>query len=409
MMIYSQFNNNTTSPFSRFGVGDLQSYAFGRANAMGGAILGSRYPNQINFANPASYTSLDSLSFLFEFGMNGKFANYRNDLTDMNTNDINFKYFGLAFRINDWMATSMVLAPYSDMGYEVLVNQELNTVGNATYYYFGRGSLSRAYWGLAIEPVRNLSIGTNLYYFFGLLSRNSEVTFQQSIDTYAIQQYEEIRVRDFGLNMGIQYTKNIDKDKGVTLGIVLENKPEFTAFNSNITQKYLSSGQVTDIDTLSYKDEEKDIIKFPVSYGIGLTYFKTNKTEISLDYYHQNWSKADFFGTSDPILTDLNRFALGIEYIPDKFSIRSTLKRFAYRAGIRYEKSYVLINNQQLNDFGISFGVGLPVYRSNSTINLSAEVGKRGRTSVNLIREDYFKFNLTVNLYDLWFIKRRFD
>lgn len=409
LFLYSQFNNNTTSPFSRFGLGDLQPLSFGRTAAMGGAVFGSRYPGQINFANPASYTCLDTLSFIFELGFNGKFANYRNAISNLNTNDINFRYFSLAFRITDWMATSLALAPYSDVGYEVLVDQEISASNNANYSYYGRGSLSRAYIGLAIEPFRNFAIGSNLYYFFGNLSKTSEVAFPQSTDSYAVQQFEQIRLRDFGLNFGLQYTRPTGKDEGITLGIVLENKPTFTGFNSDLTIRYLSSSQSTDIDTISYINEEKDKIRLPLSYGAGITWNKKNKMEISLDYFHQAWSKAEFFGQTDPILTNLNRFSLGGEYIPDRFSIRSKLKRMSYRAGLKYEKSYLLINDQPLNDFGISFGVGLPVYRSNSTVNISAETGKRGRTSVNLIRENYFKFNLAVNIYDLWFIKRRFD
>ena len=58
-----------SSPYSRYGLGDLQSSAFGRATAMGGAGIASRYNLQINSANPASYTAIDSLNFLFEFGL----------------------------------------------------------------------------------------------------------------------------------------------------------------------------------------------------------------------------------------------------------------------------------------------------------------------------------------------------
>jgi len=216
-------------------------------------------------------------------------------------------------------------------------------------------------------------------------------------------------MRDFGFNFGAQFTKQIKKNEKITLGVTLENKPRFTSFHSDITQKYISNGSTASIDTFSYTDEKKEVLRMPLTYGIGLSYNKTNKMEINVDYFRQSWSKAIFFGSTDPMLTDLNRFALGFEYIPDKFSIRSPLKRIAYRAGAKYEKSYILINDHHLNDFGISFGCGLPVYRSNSTVNLSAEIGKRGNTEVNLIREYYLKFNLEVTLYDLWFIKRRFD
>ena len=66
-------------------------------------------------------------------------------------------------------------------------------------------------------------------------------------------------------------------------------------------------------------------------------------------------------------------------------------------------------NNQQINDFGISFGVGLPVYRSKTTINVAAEIGRRGTMDDGLVLENYAKLNISLSLHDIWFIKRRFD
>ncbi len=85
------------------------------------------------------------------------------------------------------------------------------------------------------------------------------------------------------------------------------------------------------------------------------------------------------------------------------------LSRIAYRFGLSYEQSYLMFDGQQINDFGISFGVGLPIYRSSSTINVAAVFGKRGTQENNLVLENYARINVSVNLYDLWFIKRRFD
>ena len=108
-LLFAQFNNNTSSPYSRFGLGDLQPYSFGRTSAMGGASLASRYGQQINMANPASYTAVDSLGFIFEFGLAGKFSNFSNELTSMKSNDVNFNYFALNFQVANWLGTSFGL------------------------------------------------------------------------------------------------------------------------------------------------------------------------------------------------------------------------------------------------------------------------------------------------------------
>ena len=224
-LVFAQFNNNTTSPYSRYGLGDLQSSVFGRTAAMGGASIASRNSFQINTANPASYTAVDSLGFMFEFGVNGKFSNYKSDIANMKTNDVNFRYMTMNFQITNWLATSLGLMPYSDVGYDVKINETVDNTGDIYSNYYGEGSLSRAYIGAAFEPVKNISIGANLNYLFGTLNRNSEVYFLGASDFYNIQKYQKIRVSDFGLNFGLQATIPMKDKQHFVVGAVFETKP----------------------------------------------------------------------------------------------------------------------------------------------------------------------------------------
>lgn len=407
-MLFAQFNNSTTSPYSRYGLGDLAGYSFGRSTALGGATLASRYNLQINTANPAALTSIESQNFLFEFGLQGYFADYTTDVSSMTSNDINFQYFAMAFRLTDWMATSLSVTPYSNVGYLADATEDLENAGAYYTRYYGEGTISDASWGLAIQPIDFLSVGLNLNYRFGRLSRNSELTFQSS-DMYLLQRYSRLRVRDFGLEFGVQAILPLINDKHLVIGAVLENKPTYTSLISDIVQKNIYYGTAGDQDTLFYKDEERSEIVFPTTIGVGVSYGKKDVYEINVDYFHQGWSDAMFFGEKSEFLTDLNKFAIGAEWIPEKYSIRSTFKRVAYRAGFKYEQTYHSFDGHQINSFGITFGLGIPVYRSNSTINISAEFGKRGTTDFGLVREDYAKVNLSANLHDLWFIQRRID
>ncbi len=214
----------------------------------------------------------------------------------------------------------------------------------------------------------------------------------------------------------MQATLPLKNNQSITFGAVVENKPEYASYKSDgmfndltiITNRSSGNG-VTDRDTIKYNAEEKGMIQFPLTYGIGVSYVKTDVLEINLDYYRQSWSKATFFGSINPVLTDLNKVAAGAEWIPDNNSIRSYWQRVAYRAGVKYEESYLKLNGRQITDFGVSFGVGLPIYRSYSTINVAAEVGKRGTKSADLVSEKYVKLNFNVNLHDIWFLQRRYD
>ncbi len=409
LLFAQSFNNNTSSPYSRFGLGDLQSYGFGRSVAMGGASLASRYNQQINLSNPASYSAIDSLNFMFEFGIDGVYSKFENDLGSANSNNVNFQYFAMKFQISNRVAASIGLIPFSDMGYAVDVNEEIDNVGGVLTKYYGAGTVSNAFFGIAVEPLKNVSIGANLNYMVGKLNHNAEVYFLDAADFYGMQQYGDFRLSDFGFDFGLQVTLPLKNNSHIVFAAVLENQPEYTSYLSNITQKNLSSGNTIDRDTLYFAEEDQSSIKMPLTLGGGISFVKDNKLEINVDYFHQTWSDAVFFGSKGAFLTDLNKFAIGGEWIPDKFSIRSYVKKIAYRVGFKYEETYLLFGDQQINDLGISFGVGLPIYRSNSTVNIAAEFGRRGTTQNGLVLENYARLNLSVNLYDIWFVKRRID
>lgn len=414
---YAQ-NNNTTSPYSRFGIGDLSPYGYGRTAAMGGAEIGSRNGLQINTANPASYNHLDSLTFLFEFGMDGTFSRYKSNIGIQQVKDINFRYFALNFPITRWLGAGLGLQPFSDMGYQINFTDTVAGNLTAAQSYNGEGSTSKAFFGMAISPVKNLSLGANLNYIFGRLNRNTSLTFNYQNLFYRTET-EGTRLRDFTMTYGLQYTIPLRKDESLTLGATYENQATITVLHRLFAFKTITVGTSTLTDTLQFHPEGKDQLVLPTKIGVGLSYHKINKLEINADYYYAGWSnsKTNFVdnpdGTSgyqkDPYVTNLTRFSAGIEYIPDAFSIRSKLKRVKYRAGIHQENSYLEINNHQIKEIGISFGAGIAFPKSNSTANFAVEFGKKGTTNYDLVRQNYMKVSLYLSLWDRWFMKRQYD
>jgi hypothetical protein len=114
------------------------------------------------------------------------------------------------------------------------------------------------------------------------------------------------------------------------------------------------------------------------------------------------------------------RYSAGFSLIPSpNYGERgSLLKHIRYSLGLRYEDLYYNFNAQRFQEFGISFGLGLPVVKSVrledekvpvvSRVNISAEYIKRGSSSNDFIQEDYFKIGLGLNLNDKWFTKRKY-
>ncbi|MGE5394712.1 MAG: hypothetical protein ACM3P1_08195 [Candidatus Saccharibacteria bacterium] len=406
---YAQ-NNNTSSPFSRFGLGELNPNSYGRSSAMGGASLGSRHAIQINSANPASYSAIDSLSFIFDFGIDGTFSRYKSNSGSRNTNDVNFRYFSLTWPITKWLGAGMGLQPFSDMGYEVAVKDTIPGIGGTDQSYYGEGSTSKAFFGASVTPIKGLSIGANLNYIFGRISKNSKYGFDDPT-LFSTFKTESTRLRDFTLTYGLQYDYQLKKNRFLGLGVVFEKQSDFAVMYQALEYRSIVIGSSVLSDTVvsAYKKESKQFMKMPSSIGVGLSYNQLNKLEINADYYHTAWSKSSFPGKIDNLTSNLNRFSAGFEYTPDAFSIRSYFKRVKYRFGIHQESSYLKINNHQIRETGLSVGAGFPLPKSKSTANLAVEFGKKGTTSDNLIQNNYARFSLYLNFYDYWFVKRKFD
>ena len=106
---------------------------------------------------------------------------------------------------------------------------------------------------------------------------------------------------------------------------------------------------------------------------------------------------------------DASTISAGGFFIPEFDSFNRYWKRIVYRTGVRFENTGLKINNEVIKEFGISFGVGLPVGRIFSNANIGLEVGKRGTTKANLVEENFVNFQISLSLNDRWFEKRKFN
>ena len=107
----------------------------------------------------------------------------------------------------------------------------------------------------------------------------------------------------------------------------------------------------------------------------------------------------------EPVKYD-NRWKLnfGVQYMPDPRG--SYLQRVRYRIGALYNHDYVMVGDNNVKDYGLSFGLGLPtpVNRYTKTIvNLTFEYRHRQTSPVKLVTENYFQITLGINFNELWF------
>ena len=405
----------TNSPYSKFGIGDHQRIMFTRSLGMGGITLGMRDPGYIDFINPASLGARDSLSFLFEFGMIGKQSELAIQGESATSRDINFKNLAMAFPVTKWLGASAGITPYSSMNYNIQSqtvegDPEYNPdIGEIHYLYQGSGGVHLFFFGLGANVYKGFSVGVNLSYLFGNTERTRSLGFVDEENSFSTKIGEKSIIGDLGIDFGFQYT-HVFKDKyELTIGAILNSERKMSGEYESNTVNILSNptgGHF--VDTLEFSSGVKGKIQLPKNLGIGFTFAYSDKLIIGADYYWQNWSKAKFFGESDSLVNSSTLNA-GLEYTPNRLSLRNYIGRISYRVGGHYSNSYLQLEGEQLRDFGISFGVGLPLNRNKSGLNISFVMGKRGLKQKGLIEEKYGMITFSLNLYDRWFVKRQFD
>jgi hypothetical protein len=404
-------SSSTSSPYSRFGIGTLSGYSPGRTEAMGGIGIGTRYNLQINAGNPASYTAIDSMSFLLDFGINMRNTTFQTSDGKNGSNNVNFDYLAFAFPIKGWWASAFGIMPLSFKGYNIQRIDSIQHVKSSTNFN-GTGTLSKAFIGNAFNIGKHLSLGVNIWYLFGTLVDQTYIYLPNDASAYDYLSSNNLTVHNFGFTSGLQYKLQTNKKNTLVLGAVFEPRQSMSSSYTILEERELfrnSSTNTAIIDTIEYKTDTKNGLTLPVSYGAGFSYSVKNKMVFGADYYHQQWSEALFLGSSQQYLTNRSRYSAGFELTPNENSIKSYLARSKYRIGLFYENSYLMLNGKQINGYGLTFGLGLPFPRSFSSVNFSCELGQLGTKQNNLILESYAKFTLHFLFYDRWFMKRKFE
>jgi len=148
---YSQ--SFTNSPYSYYGLGELEPSDYGRTSGMGGVGIGIASNQFLNRANPASLSQIDTLSFMFEVALSGKFATYKTNSDKVSVFNSGLKKLAIGFRINKFVATSIGIGPYSNVGYKITTTKLIG--GTSSQYYTtdltGDGGLSQFYWANSLR------------------------------------------------------------------------------------------------------------------------------------------------------------------------------------------------------------------------------------------------------------------
>jgi len=396
------------SPYSRFGLGDLYQNENGISRSMGGIAYGLRSPFFINSKNPASYTSIDSASFVLDIGYSGKLLQTQTGLSTNYSNYFNLDYIKVAFPVTRWWRASMNLSPYTSVGYNILTTAHVDSVGDVEYSYLGDGGINKFTLGNAFRIGKNFSLGVNSSFLFGNVNYRKVSDIPSNINMYTFRLTNTVHIRQLYFDFGVQYTDTIGKKKEYTytLGGVFSNKQILNASSSTFAETYLSteSGFKYVKDTILDVNNGNGEVVIPLFYGAGFQFSKLDKWSLGMDFTYQYWKDFSAFGRQDSFA---NSIALNIG---GSYKVGRTY----LRAGIRYYDSYLKLNGRQINEIGMTFGATIPLridkgFKTYPYIDFGAELGRRGTTADGLIQQNYAKFFIGLTIRSGWFDKIKYQ
>ena len=411
--------SGTNSPYSQFGFGELTGESNGFNRAMNGVGIGYNSGKQVNYQNPASYSKIDSLTFIFDAGMSLQITNFEEKGKRQNANNANFDYVVAGFRAAKHVGVSFGLTPFSQIGYNY---STINKLGNAqdgmeySAVYQGSGGLRQVYIGIGWEPIRNLSIGANAAYLWGDYSHALANAYSDS-HVNSMTKIHTAEIKSYKIDFGLQYTAKISDKDNITLGLTYElghklgADPECKIISINL--------QTAVSDTTSYKI--KDALKLPHTFGAGLFWQHNNQWKVGVDYTLQKWEETGFpvyntsndkasFTINNNYFTNRHKLNVGGEYCKNPQS-RNFFGRVHYRAGASYATPYTKIgNNDGPKEISVSAGFGIPIinsYINRSFLNISGQWVRQ--EAKGMLKENTFRISIGLTFNERWFQKWKFE
>jgi hypothetical protein len=424
------------SPYSRYGIGDPVPQYFASQAGFAGQAAAFHDPFHLNLVNPASYGHLRATAL--EAGLYAKFSQYDDGADTKENWSGNLSYLALGFTlrspINEALDKSrspwqfgmgFALAPTTLVGYNVVTQNELPDLGLVTNSFEGNGGTYRLTWSNGVK-YKNTAFGLNLGWMFGKAVYENTTEFRDSStgpsNTFYNNFRTDLKISGLVWNAGLQhdfvlrYAPN-DREtpvRWITLGLTGESNHDLNAEAQRLqirSRGRNSAGQYILADTLLQVTGEDNTLTLPATFGAGIQFVRANKLRLGLQANLENWESYRNEAREDGAFRNAASVSGGVEYTPDYASYNNYLKRIRYRLGAYYRQDPRVVNGEDLNDVGLTFGFGFPLVlprQQTSFINSAFEIGRLGAGST--IEETYFRITLGFTLNDnSWFYKRRFE
>ncbi len=393
---YSQ----SSSPYSRIGVGDIMHSYSSRSLGMGELGTASSDGEFISSINPAGWYNLGRTRIELSLKYYGTFLSDNTNQNYYGSMEFHGLTFGFPVSSNHGISIAGGVIPYSNIGYknEQLVDGNQAT-GNYMLTYEGSGGLTKLFLGSTYKLPFELIAGASFDYYFGNLNYYSSVDFLSSstLDTEFSRKYSP---SGYGFSFGLISPdfSSFFKQENISdfrLGVSFNYFGEMNVDTSMISSSSLQN------DTIGF-DKVKMKIPLQAAFGIGLVLSKNY--HVSVDYLMQSWSNYEFNGQKSNQLQNSYVLGVGLEYKPIKELGATFWEQIIWRCGLSYEKTQYKVNETSINQYSIAAGLSLPMSSSN-TIDLGLQYAMRGTTDSGLLKENLIRFNLGISFGELWFVR----
>ncbi|MFT3904634.1 MAG: hypothetical protein QM727_15790 [Niabella sp.] len=396
-------SQNVSSPYSILGIGDIESSEFGRYGSTGGNSLGKRDALYYNHSNPASLTGFAPKTVVFDFSTRGRFSQFKEpgkDTFSQVSKDLVIKQIALAFRGGKNTAFAFGLRPFSSVNYKYESLTGI-TDGPATLQknVEGNGGMNQAFLSVAQALGKRFSAGVTGSWLFGSMQRTTSY-YNPDINV-DITKDEDRFYNGASALLGLQYHPRAGKKWAHTIGATGGIYTELTGSNHI---DYIQSGlSIADAKV----DEDAPKYKMPVTAALGYTATNKNGFSMSAQGSYQKWPKQKL-AFINSYTSDAFRLGAGAEYSKRVSQGNLSYEKYHVGVGAKMERSYMLINQQHLEDYSVTLGGSYNVSWMLS-INAGLEAGKRGiNSNKKLIQENYYQFYVGFTVRDFWFSTRKY-
>ncbi len=398
--------NSTLSPYSFFGIGETTDNGTVENQMMGGLRM---YGDSIhiNLHNPAAYAKLRLTTYT------GALSHIEYSLEDateqQNASITRLEYLALGFPIAQNAGLGFGITSFSAVGYNLFAEttENSNNIAATPGTLSGEGGLSRVYLSAGLEPVKHLSLGDTANFYFGTLTHENLQNEVENLQFRILDRLES-RVNGFNFTGAVNYTPRIKDRYTLYTSLIVNTQANLTSEN---TEQTFSRSNTTGEDELISENQRNTSLKIPTRITFGLGFGENRKWLLGAEYSLQGFSNTlnDFLQRENVAYNNTSTYVFGGYFIPDYRPLSGYWKRVTYRAGLRYEVTGLEVENEPIDELGITFGLGLPLGNNLSNLNVGFELGKRGTTAAGLVEENYLKVNIGLSLNDRWFTKRRID